>query len=170
MTDHALDQLLEYRRQAHDEVVSVDVPQARLVIFSLGKGVFAFDAAEVREILAPRKVYPLPGCAAQIEGVMNLRGTIESVLRIDELLAQKSVLAAEQAMLLLAEAAGVRSGVRVDKVVDVLDVAVDNIEPPSASLPEALMAITRGIVRYRDHTVLWLSAETIFRQQLKAAS
>ena len=170
MTDHSLDQLLEYRRQAHDEVVSVDVPQTRLVIFSLGKGFFAFDAAEVREILAPRKVFHLPGCAAQIEGVMNLRGAIESVLRIDELLAQKPALAPEQAMLLLAEAAGVRSGVRVDRVVDVLDVAIDNIEPPSASLPDALMAFTRGIMRYRDRTVLWLSAEAIFQQQLKALS
>lgn len=85
-TPTSLDDILSQRHDAQRAVVNVDEPQLKLVVFALGGQWFAFHGSSVREILAQPTVHFVPGCPSSLEGVIHVRGDIESVLRLHELL------------------------------------------------------------------------------------
>jgi purine-binding chemotaxis protein CheW len=86
MSETTLDQVLTQRRESRQEIVNVDEPTVKLVIFALGEKYFAFHGERIREILAQADVFFVPGSPASLEGVINVRGDIESVIRPHEML------------------------------------------------------------------------------------
>ena len=77
-----LDQILRQRHGARQEVVNVDERMVKLVIFALGPHWFAFHGTHIREILAQAVVHFVPGCPPSLEGVINVRGDIATVIRL----------------------------------------------------------------------------------------
>ncbi|MDP3694732.1 MAG: chemotaxis protein CheW, partial [Desulfocapsaceae bacterium] len=63
---------------------------------------------------------------------------------------------------LLGRGAGMSSGIRVDEVVDVVDVPLSNIHKPPSTLPEHLRTIVSGILRFKEKTVTVLDLDRIF--------
>ena len=157
-----LDQILRQRHGARQEVVNVDERMVKLVIFALGPHWFAFHGTHIREILAQAVVHFVPGCPPSLEGVINVRGDIESVIRLRAVLGLPEVKVAASSRILLGEAGAMRSGIRVDRVEEVLDVLQSAIQAPPHTLPEHLRPIVLGIVMYREHLVHLLDLERIF--------
>jgi purine-binding chemotaxis protein CheW len=157
-----LDDILARKRQSGGEVVNVDEPAVKLVFFSLGEQWYAFYGQAIREVLADREVYYLPGCPPSMEGVINVRGDIESVIRLRTVLGLPEVKAAASSRILLGKAGAMCSGIRVDCVEEVLDVLQSAIQSPPHTLPEHLRPIVLGIVMYGDHPVHLLDLERIF--------
>ena len=81
MSETTLDQVLTQRLEAHKKIVNVDEPLVKLVIFALGNEHFAFQGDCIHEILTKVDVFFVPGCPPSLEGVINVRGDIESVIR-----------------------------------------------------------------------------------------
>jgi purine-binding chemotaxis protein CheW len=54
------------------------------------------------------------------------------------------------------------SGIRVDRVVDVLDVVQSAIQPPPTTLPEHMRRIVSGLMRHQDTPVVILDLHRIF--------
>lgn len=162
MQEPTLDQILIQRREAHREIVNVDEPTAKLVIFELQGEWFAFNGEKIREILSQVDVFFVPGCPASLEGVINVRGDIESVISLNELLQLPDSAPGSLPSYLLGRAAGISSGIRVDRMVDVVDVPLSAIHQPPATLPAHLRAIVSGILRFQEKTVTVLDLERIF--------
>ncbi|WP_428559543.1 MAG: chemotaxis protein CheW [Solidesulfovibrio sp. DCME] len=162
MSDMTLDQALVAQAERPDE----DGPQAeelvKLVIFTLGADAFAFYGASVGEILARADVFFLPGCPPSLEGVINVRGDIESVLRPHRLLGLADDGAGPGAPILLGRGAGMKSGIRVDEVLDVADVPRAAIEPPAATLPPAVLQAATGALRFGERLVIVLDLDKLF--------
>src|SRR5688500_13939685 len=57
-----------------------EVPTRRLLVFEVGGEVFATDMGAVREIVPSQPVTRLPGAPLTVSGLINLRGTIVTVL------------------------------------------------------------------------------------------
>lgn len=157
-----LDQVLSQRREAKREIVNVDQPTAKLVIFELQGDWFAFQGEKIREILSQVDVFFVPGCPKSLEGVMNVRGDIESVITLHQLLQLPETAEITSPSYLLGRGAGMSSGIRVDKVVDVVDVPLNNIHQPPTTLPEHLRTIVSGILRFKENTVTVLDLDRIF--------
>ena len=164
MEEHltTLDDILARKRQSGDDVVNVDEPAVKLVFFSLGEQWYAFYGETIREVLADHEVYYLPGCPASMEGVVNVRGDIESVIRLRTVLGLPEVIVAASSRILLGCASAMRSGIRVDCVEEVIDVLQSAIQAPPHTLPEHLRPLVLGIVMYRDHPVQLLDLARIF--------
>lgn len=81
-----LSEILERRRQANSGILDVEAPTAQMVIFALGNELFAFPGANITEILPLSPIYFVPGCPPSLEGVINMRGDIASVIRLSDLL------------------------------------------------------------------------------------
>ncbi|OQX15204.1 MAG: hypothetical protein BWK76_13525 [Desulfobulbaceae bacterium A2] len=162
MNDTTLDQILARRDEAGGDIINVDEETVKLVIFELGGQFFAFHGSCIREILASTTVYFVPGCPASLEGVINVRGDIASVIRLHEMLHLRDSGNDTASSILLGEGGGMNSGIRVDRVVDVIDAAPSSIQPPPATLPEALRALVLGVLRIRDMTVTVLDLNKIF--------
>ena len=157
-----LDQVLSQRREARKEIVDVDEPAVKLVVFALGERWFAFRGERIREILAGAEVFFVPGCPASLDGVINVRGDIESVIRLHELLRIEGADAAPSAAILLGSSSAMSSGIRVDRVIDVVDVPQSSIQAPPATLPEHMRELVSGVLTFQDHPVAVLDLERIF--------
>lgn len=163
--DTDLDQILRARRTAERQTVDVDGRTVVLLVFSLGTSWFALPGASVREIVPRTEVFYVPGCPGSLEGVINVRGDIESVVNLKGLLGEE---AAPDGAILVGRAAGFQSGVRVDRVLDVIEVAEDALQPPHSALPEAVKALVTGIAVYKDTAVPVLDLGRIFTALLDA--
>jgi purine-binding chemotaxis protein CheW len=162
MSETTLDQVLSQRREARQDIVNVDEPAVKLVIFALGDQYFAFHGERIREILAQADVFFVPGSPASLEGVINVRGDIESVIRPHEMLHLPENAASRNSSILLGRGGGMSSGIRVDSVVDVVDLPQSSIQPPPATLPEHMRALVLGVLKFQDQPVAVLDLDKMF--------
>lgn len=158
----ALDAILARKQHVAAEVVNVDEALVKLVFFSLGEQWYAFHGENISEVLADNEVFFLPGCPTSLEGVINVRGDIESVIRLRTVLGLPDAKTSAGSRILLGQARAMRSGIRVDRVEEVLDVQESAIQPPPHTIPEHLRPIVLGIVSFREHLVHLLDLERIF--------
>jgi purine-binding chemotaxis protein CheW len=157
-----LDKMLSLRRERSSEIVNVDEASVKLVIFELAGDWFAFQGENISEILPGVDVFFVPGCPASLEGVINVRGDIDSVIRLSELLGKPLTDTTAASSILRGHSKSMRSGIRVDRVIDVLDVVQSAIQPPHASLPEHMRHIVTGFMKHQDKPVALLDLERIF--------
>jgi purine-binding chemotaxis protein CheW len=162
MSELTLDQVLTQRREAHQDIVNVDEPTVKLVIFALGDDWFAFNGERIREILAEADVHFVPGCPASLEGVINVRGDLESVIRLNDLLSLPESAGGRSSSILLGSGGGMKSGIRVDRVVDVIDLPQSTIQPPPATLAEHLRVLVLGVLRFQERPVAMLDLDKLF--------
>jgi len=126
------------RHSNDDTIIDVDEPCQQLVLFRLAGQRFALPGSAVNEILSgDQPVYFVPGLPASTEGVIHLRGNIESVVTLQALLGLPPT--EQTGMLLMVTAAGIRSAVRIDYLDDVCDLPVSALKPAPDTLSSQLM-------------------------------
>jgi purine-binding chemotaxis protein CheW len=151
--DDPIDDLLALRRRASGEVENVDEPMIKLVIFRLGDGLWSLRGSEVGEILAQANIFFVPGCPDSIDGVINVRGDITSVMRLDNLLGLGRAEAGAKDAVLLCKAAGITTGIRVGEVLDVLDMPASSLLPPPINLADNLRHAVIGVFDFHAGNV-----------------
>lgn len=162
-TDLSLEQVLALKKGTGSAIINVDEPTTKLVIFVLGDDWFAFPGEQIKEVLSHNDVFFLPGCPPSLEGVINVRGDIESVINLQSTLRLPKALPAAGSRILLGQGSTMRSGIRVDRVEEVMDVLQSAIQPPPHTIPEHLQHIVVGILTFRDRRVTVLDLDRIFQ-------
>lgn len=160
--DLSLDQILEARRGETRAIVNVDEPQLKLVVFTLEGDWFAFIGEKVREVLPDSPVFYLPGCPPSLEGVINVRGDIDSVVNLRAVLGYAPAPSHDSSRILLCQGGGMRSGVRVDGVEEVMDIPQSRVLAPPHTIAEHRKPIVLGIIEFAGHLVTLLDLERIF--------
>ena len=164
-----LDEALTRQQQDSKEIVNVDEPQTKLVIFRLADRHFAFPGSSIQEIIgAGNEVFYVPGVHASVEGIMNLRGDVLSVLRLHGLLQIADDSRADNQAILLGQGAGIQTGIRIDELLDVTDVAHSQLKPPMDSLPEHLKPLVSALFELNGLPVTLLDLDLVLQawQQL----
>lgn len=102
--------------------------------FKLGDENYALPILTVREIIGLMEVTRVPRTAEYVRGVINLRGRVIPVVDLRVKFGMPAVEATDQTVIIVvqyAHASGdLTIGLLVDQVVEVLDIAVAQIEPP----------------------------------------
>ena len=107
---------------------------ARAVVCQAGNRQFTLDVAAVREVCTGINLVRVPGVAAPVEGVANVRGTLVTVIRAADLLGG-SAAPVPSLWLVVLWARGGRVGLGVD---DVLDLASTESPVPRLDVERAL--------------------------------
>ena len=157
-----LEQILALNHGEKPECENIDEPQRTLVLFQLAGKNFAFYGAQIKEILAERPISWVPCCAPMLEGVINYRGRVESVMRLDSLIDKPAVNPAGKRTILIGCAERMQSGILIDKLIDVLEVAESQIHLPGDSLPPALQNIAVGVVNVTETWFTLLDLNLVF--------
>jgi purine-binding chemotaxis protein CheW len=155
----------------NQEAVVLDEALIKLAIFQLSGLYFAFKGTQVREILPYSDIFYVPGCPNTMAGVINLRGHIESVVRLDLILGlppQKADVPEEQRRILILHSDAMNTGVLVDLVEDVLDIPETAIHPPLSTFPTPLDTWVEGELQWSDKAVPCLDAERLFADYRKS--
>ncbi|CAK0762422.1 Purine-binding chemotaxis protein CheW [Gammaproteobacteria bacterium] len=157
-----LDAILATRREISSQILSVDEPTVQLVVFVLQGEWHAFHGDRIREILPYGTVHFIPGCPSSLEGVINVRGDIASVICLETLFGRPNTLPSRNTAILLGQGGGMESGIRVDEVVDVLEIPVSAIQAPPATLPDPLRPLALGVFTCHDRPVMVLNLDRLF--------
>ncbi|WP_404471899.1 chemotaxis protein CheW [Vreelandella venusta] len=145
-------------------VVDVEEPTQQLVLFRLSGQRFALPGSAISEILpSDQPVYYVPGLPVSTEGVLHLRGNIESVISLHQLLGLSAPEQPANGMILLVNAAGMSSGVRIDQLDDVCDVIQRMLQTPPDTLSSTLRPYVSALWPINEHqAVALLNPETLF--------
>ncbi|MGR3220675.1 MAG: chemotaxis protein CheW [Candidatus Anammoxibacter sp.] len=152
------------RRKSEEKIVDVEEEKVKLVIFSLTGNFYAFYGDSVKEILIAGKITYVPGSSDFIHGIINVRGDIESVLNIHRLLGLPDGKTTNNSRIAIAEKDGVRSGILVDSVDDVVDIPKDSIKPPISTLSDSVQQFVIGEVAYNNKNITILDTGKIFEK------
>lgn len=158
-TDRIVEEL--QRLKALGSTAAVEEEKSKYVIFSLQGALYAFAGAAVREILPAREIFPVPGSPAEIPGVINNRGEIEAVVDLPRLIGLPDGGRGAGNRIVMVEKGGLRGGMLVDAVVDVVDLPPSAITAPLATLGEAVRDLVAGATVYRDGSVVLLDVGRI---------
>lgn len=102
------------------------VPTSRLMVFVISGRTFACEMSAIREVVPSQTVTRLPGAPKEVCGLVNLRGTIVTVIDVGYKLSQSSC-NPKDGLILLADHGEKLVGLSVDDVRDILDVPIDKI-------------------------------------------
>jgi purine-binding chemotaxis protein CheW len=145
-SERLLDEI-KRRHQAKD-VVDVDDELVKVVIFTCGDAGYAFYGADIREILPAHGISWVPGLPEYLPGLINVRGDIESVIDLRHFLGIKRT-DPEKCLVVMAVRGDFRSGILVDSIEDVVDIPLNDIKPPLATLGGVARDLVAGEI---DHT------------------
>ena len=136
---------------------------ARTLLFRVGERTYGCEIDAVREIIPYRRATRLPGAPAYVQGLVNLRGTIVTVLDLGVRLDPARPPVREGSIILVQH--GTRNvGVAVDEVMDVQAVAEDPIETGSDGASRN--GLVRGLGHLGDDVVALVDIHTLVTQVL----
>ena len=143
-----------------------------VVEFEIGGTLYALDIHLAREIVEMMPITPVPRAPAHIAGIINLRGEITNVIKLNTLLGlpEQEQTDNQKIIVLVAEATGGSNvGIIVDGVHSVLQVPEENIEQMDNSLSDE--AYVKGIIKIggdkedeKKELVIWVDISNILDQ------
>jgi purine-binding chemotaxis protein CheW len=147
---------------ASSEPTTVEPVTERTLLFKAGDRTFGCGIDAVREIVPQRRATRLPGAPPSVQGLINLRGTIVTVLDLALWLGVERPAAADGSLVLVEHGARV-AGVAVDEVLDIQMVALEDV---SATAGGDRNGAVRGMGRLKNTVVILLDITCLVRQAL----
>jgi purine-binding chemotaxis protein CheW len=121
--------------------------EMRLVTFALGDEEFGFNIMSVKEIIRVPKIAHVPMSPPHVDGVANLRGTVLPIVDMRTRFGMKRTEDTDRTRVLVIDENGVKTGLRVDRVMQVTGISRENIEPAPPAIGEASSAFIDGVVK-----------------------
>ncbi|MBI4394469.1 MAG: purine-binding chemotaxis protein CheW [Euryarchaeota archaeon] len=130
--------------------------EVALVVFRLGAEEFGAPVLQVREILKLESVTRVPRADPEVEGVMNLRGQILTVIDLRRRLGFDARPPGMQPRVIVVQNPGSQPvGLVVDEVTEVLRVGADSLEStPPLVLTEQSQRYLRGVAKIGDRLII----------------
>ncbi len=152
------------KRKVKETTVDVEAEHIKVVIFTLRESLYAFPGVDVKEILSLMDISPVPGAPDFIPGLINNRGDIESVINLNKFLGLPDSESTAASRIIMASKAGLRSGILVDAVIDVVDMPLASIKPALSTLGHAIKELVTGELIYLSRTVVMLDIGRLFER------
>lgn len=143
------------KRQRTKEIVDVEEERVKVIIFRCGGSRYAFYGGDIREILPTCEISWVPSLPDYLPGLINVRGDIESVIDIRQFLGEEKA-DPGKSLIALAVREDFRSGVMIDSIEDVVDIPLNTICPPLATLDGAARDLVIGEIEYGRETITLL--------------
>jgi purine-binding chemotaxis protein CheW len=137
------------------------VPTRRLLVFEVGGSAFACEMESFREIITPQPMTRLPGAPPSVCGLINLRGTIVTVVD-GGIAVGLSAYVREEGLVLLVDYVERWIGIGVDDVRDIQDVPIDQFS--AADEAEVSQPGITGAVEIEGQRVLVLDIKAVVEQ------
>jgi purine-binding chemotaxis protein CheW len=154
------------KRKMREEIGSSD-SDIQLVSFRLGPETFAVNVEQVREIGKVERITRVPKMPNFIEGVMNLRGQITTIIDLRRrfgILGEDSRTA--QSRVIVAEIGDIQIGIIVDSVQDVIRVPSKSLSPPPKTVTSNVDAkFLTGICKMPDNLIMLIDLLSILENQ-----
>lgn len=138
---------------------------ADIIAFQLGNEAFCVRTTRVREIRGWMPCMPLPGSPPDVMGVINLRGAVIPIIDLSMRLGLRQTEANERSAIIVTETADKVVGLLVDRVTDMLNISLGDVQPVPAAGGAMARACAEGILTVGEGMICFLDLDAIFADE-----
>ena len=151
------------------EKIEKSEEEIQLVSFKLGKETFAVYVNQVREIGRVEEITHVPNMPEFIEGVMDLRGQITTVIDLRRRFGiTEGQGRTERSRIIVAEIHENQMGIIVDSVQDVIRISPQVISPPPEVVSRTIDSrFLTGVCRLEHELIMLLDLNNLFSEEEK---
>jgi purine-binding chemotaxis protein CheW len=133
----------------------------KYMTFKLANEEYGLEILRVREIIGLMNITPVPKAADFIRGIINLRGKVEPVVDLRMKFGIEKTDPTDQTVIIVVQykhrGGEISMGILVDEVLEVLNIASQNIEPPpNFGLGDVDADFILGIGKYGKRVIFLL--------------
>lgn len=127
-----------------------------IVGFQVGRETYGVPITSLHEIVRVPEITAVPDAPEFVEGVINLRGKIVSVIDLRKRLGEKKITATRKNRILVVEHSGRLSGLIVDSASEVLKIPAADVEASPKVLHESELNCVTGLGKYKGRLIVLL--------------
>ena len=128
--------------------------ELHIVGFQVGRETYGVPIASLHEIVRVTEITAVPDSPEYIEGVINLRGKIVSVIDLRKRFGAKEVNSTKKNRILVVESHGRLTGLIVDSASDVVKIPMEDVEPPPAVFQDGGLNCVTGLGKYKNRLIV----------------
>jgi len=131
-------------------------PELHIVGFKVGRETYGVPITSLHEIVRVPEITAVPDAPEYIEGVINLRGKIVSVIDLRKRFGEPEIAHNRRNRILVVEHNGRLSGLIVDAASEVLKIPAADVEPSPAVLQDGGLNCVTGLGKYHGRLIVLL--------------
>jgi purine-binding chemotaxis protein CheW len=145
--------------------------ELHIVGFRVGRETYGVPITSLHEIVRVPEITAVPDAPEYLEGVINLRGKIVSVMDLRKRFGEKQAALRKQNRILVVEHSGRLAGLIVDSASEVLKIPADAVEPPPAVFQDGGLNCVTGLGKVGGRLVVLLDMSKLLApESLQAKS
>lgn len=130
--------------------------ELHIVGFQVGRETYGVPIQSLHEIVRVPEITAVPDAPDYLEGVINLRGKIVSVMDLRKRFGEKQVALTKQNRILVVEHSGRLAGLIVDSASEVLKIPAEAVEPAPAVFQDGGLNCVTGLGKVKGRLVVLL--------------
>ena len=134
-----------------------------IVGFRIGKETFGVPIALVHEIVRVPEITAVPEAPSCVEGVINLRGRIISVVDLRKRFGEREISRNKKNRILVAEVEGKLVGLVVDSASEVLKIPASEIDSPPQVYEENELNYVTGVGKLNGRLIILVDLTRILK-------
>jgi len=135
--------------------------EVHIVGFNVGRETYGIPIAALHEIVRVPEITAVPDAPDYLEGVINLRGKIISVLDLRKRFRKPSTALDRHSRILVVEHRGRLAGMIVDSASEVIKIPESEIESAPAMMREGGLDCVTGLGKYKGRLIILLDISKV---------
>jgi purine-binding chemotaxis protein CheW len=135
--------------------------ELHIVGFQVGRETYGVQITSLHEIVRVPEITAVPDSPEYMEGVINLRGKIVSVLDLRKRLGAKTISSSKRNRILVVEHRGKLVGLMVDSASEVLKIPEADVEPAAAVFQDVGLNCVTGLGKHRGRLIVLLDMDRL---------
>ncbi len=145
--------------------------ELHIVGFKVGRETYGVPIVSLHEIVRVPEITSVPDAPDYVEGVINLRGKIVSVIDLRKRLGELEITSNRRNRILVVEHKGRLSGLIVDSASEVLKVPAEDVGPSPTEFQEGGLNCVTGLAKYQGRLIVLLDmAKLLSSSDLRGAA
>ena len=137
--------------------------ELHIIGFQVGRETYGVPITSVHEIVRVPEITAVPDSPDYIEGVINLRGKIVSVVDLRKRFGEASAQPGRKHRILVTEAKGKLVGLIVDSASEAIKLPASEVEAPPALLQEGGLNCITGVGKVKGRLIILLALEKLLQ-------
>ena len=138
--------------------------ELHIVGFRIGRETFGIPIDLVHEIVRVPEITYVPDSPEYVEGVINLRGKIVSVVDLRKRFNEKQISSTKKNRILVAEVDGKLVGLIVDSASEVLKIPDTSVDLPPTMFDEGELQYVTGVGKLNGRLIILIDLTRILRK------
>ena len=138
--------------------------ELHIVGFRVGRETFGVPISLVHEIVRVPEITAVPDSPGYVEGVINLRGKIVSVVDLRKRFGEKEITANKKNRILVAEVSSKMVGLIVDAASEVIKIPDSEVDLPPSVFEEGELNYVTGVGKVKGRLIILVDLSKILQR------